>query len=230
MRSMVFGVMAAAGLTLVASPGAAAQESGWWGWALEEVVRARYGSAYDRGDDRYRERQGGSTLPERAVEVILGRDRGDDDGWGRADRDARDRDARSRRRGSGPPFCRSGRGHPVHGMAWCREKGWAGSRTAPVLWQRDGGWGGIDLGKSRLPRSGGGVIDRGGLIDILGEVVFGRLVRNARLDRDDGISGRWLMPADRSRVLQIRSRSGPIAELSDVDGDGRVDVVLVPER
>ena len=26
--------------------------------------------------------------------------------------------------GNGPAFCRSGAGHPVHGRAWCREKGW----------------------------------------------------------------------------------------------------------
>lgn len=27
-------------------------------------------------------------------------------------------------RGNGPAFCRSGAGHPVHGRAWCRDKGW----------------------------------------------------------------------------------------------------------
>jgi hypothetical protein len=27
--------------------------------------------------------------------------------------------------GNGPAFCRRGAGHPVHGWAWCRERGWS---------------------------------------------------------------------------------------------------------
>ena len=30
--------------------------------------------------------------------------------------------------GNGPAFCRSGAGHPVHGWAWCRERGWGSDR------------------------------------------------------------------------------------------------------
>lgn len=41
-----------------------------------------------------------------------GRGRGKGNGGGNA------------RNGNGPAFCRSGEGHPVHGMAWCRAKGW----------------------------------------------------------------------------------------------------------
>lgn len=38
------------------------------------------------------------------------------------------------RRGHGPPFCRSGVGHPVHGPAWCLEKGWGlGARNRVFL-------------------------------------------------------------------------------------------------
>jgi len=29
--------------------------------------------------------------------------------------------------GGGPEFCRTGAGHPVFGMEWCREHGWTGS-------------------------------------------------------------------------------------------------------
>ncbi len=32
---------------------------------------------------------------------------------------------RSKNNGNGPAFCRSGAGHPVHGWAWCRERGWS---------------------------------------------------------------------------------------------------------
>lgn len=31
---------------------------------------------------------------------------------------------RGKAKGNGPAFCRSGQGHPVHGWAWCRDKGW----------------------------------------------------------------------------------------------------------
>src|SRR5687767_12422582 len=33
--------------------------------------------------------------------------------------------SRSKNNGNGPAFCRSGAGHPVHGWAWCRERGWS---------------------------------------------------------------------------------------------------------
>jgi hypothetical protein len=32
---------------------------------------------------------------------------------------------RFKNNGNGPAFCRSGAGHPVHGWAWCRERGWS---------------------------------------------------------------------------------------------------------
>lgn len=59
--------------------------------------------------------------------IRRGEDRRDDDRrWEGERRDER----------RGPPFCRNGEGHPVHGMQWCRDKGF------------DSGYGGI-LG--RLP-------------------------------------------------------------------------------
>lgn len=76
----------------------------------------------DHDDDRDRDRW-----------IVLGRrDRDDDDrivlrdGRGRVivigDEDIDERFNRGR--GNGPPFCRSGAGHPVHGRRWCLEKGW----------------------------------------------------------------------------------------------------------
>lgn len=65
--------------------------------------------------------------------IVLGRrDREDDDRIVLRDRRGRvivigddDIDERfNRRQGNGPPFCRSGAGHPVHGRRWCLEKGW----------------------------------------------------------------------------------------------------------
>src|SRR5687768_7213323 len=31
---------------------------------------------------------------------------------------------RDKSKGNGPAFCRNGQGHPVHGWAWCEDKGW----------------------------------------------------------------------------------------------------------
>jgi hypothetical protein len=39
---------------------------------------------------------------------------------------------RGKNNGNGPAFCRSGQGHPVHGWAWCRDKGW----TRDGFWDR----------------------------------------------------------------------------------------------
>jgi hypothetical protein len=40
---------------------------------------------------------------------------------------------RGKANGNGPAFCRSGEGHPVHGWAWCREKGWTRDNS---FWDR----------------------------------------------------------------------------------------------
>ncbi len=38
-------------------------------------------------------------------------------------------DDRSGKVNSGPPFCRSGAGHPVHGRRWCEDRGYGVYRT-----------------------------------------------------------------------------------------------------
>lgn len=43
-----------------------------------------------------------------------------------------DRDRRDRANG-GPPFCRNGQGHPVHGRRWCEEKGYEVYGSGSVL-------------------------------------------------------------------------------------------------
>lgn len=236
MRSMVLGALAVVGLTAVLPRESAAQD-GWWEWALAEGVEAVYGDRYDLGDgrdgwgDRYdRSRRApydgngsrGYELDRALIDIILGRRGGD-------------RARRDRRPDRGPAFCRSGRGHPVHGRAWCREKGWDSYgryERRPVRWDRRGDWGDIILRRSWLGERRSPVLDldRRDLADLLGEAVLRRLVAEARLGRGDALSGRLLRPDGRSGVLQLRSGAIPVAELSDVDGDGRVDAVLVPRR
>lgn len=202
----------AAGLALGVPQSANAQSSdGWWQWALQEVAE--------------KDRERGSTT---IGDIIFGRD---DDARTRRDRDRRDTrrgDARDRgdRAGGGPPFCRNGVGHPVHGKQWCRDKGVGGG----AVWN-DGRLGDIIFGSPRgTDRPRRGAVDQGGLMDVLGNVVYGRVDgERRRLGGTAPLEGRWLQPRDGMKVLQIRSGGIPVAELTDVNGDGRVDYTLVPQ-
>ncbi|HEX6939790.1 MAG TPA: hypothetical protein VF158_10290 [Longimicrobiales bacterium] len=137
--------------------------------------------------------------------------------WPGGDRD----DWRDRgRRAGGPKFCRNGEGHPVHGRRWCVEKGFGlGSG-----WRRVG-WGDIVFGTVGRP---GGSFGRGTLIDILGDVVFGRLVDAGGRAGGGALEGRWLRAGRHGgHALQVRVGARPLAELTDLDGDRRVDAVLL---
>ena len=232
MKTMRYGMLGALALLLAASPVAVQAQSGvdWWDWALMQVVRTqdaergpiawperrdRDADDRDDDDDDDRARRGGTL-----GDIIFGRGGDARDRGERAERDREDR---------GPKFCRNGEGHPVKGMEWCREKGFAtGGGLLNTRWE-DRGWDDIVLGAPRGRERTSGTVGQGGLLDILGEVVFGRMDgERRRLGGSEPMTGRWLSPGGRARVLQIRSGSVPVAELTDADGDGRVDVVLVP--
>lgn len=208
---------------LVIPTAAAAQDSNaWWAPLSAELARTASGPtpAYvcnsfpglpacrdaDRADTRTRRPDSNDRWEDRR----RGKDRGD------VRRDDRDRD--NARRGNGPPFCRNGQGHPVHGREWCRDKGWSGGDWRDVSW--DDVIFGRDAERRRSDRLG-----RGGLIDVLGDVVFGRLERQARATGSGSLTGRFV--ESRGQVLQVRAGSMPLAELLDIDRDGRVDRVLL---
>ncbi len=139
---------------------------------------------------------------------------------------------RSESRGRGkdaPPFCQNGQGHPVHGWKWCAEKGF-GRYSGRGSWERIR-WEDIIF---RTPRrhSDNRMLERGSLLDILGEVVLGRIeTRGRSVAGGAPLSGRWAPASHKGgRVLQIRAGTIPLAELSDLDGDGRIDAVLLYER
>ncbi|HEX6307576.1 MAG TPA: hypothetical protein VFZ69_05270 [Longimicrobiales bacterium] len=153
---------------------------------------------YERNRDRRYERND-------PWDVILGR------------RDGRydDRyDDRYRR--NGPPFCRNGQGHPVHGRQWCRDKGYGLGRD-----RYEDIWGDIVYRDRRYDRR---TMNRSVLERVLGSVVLGRFDSYGRNYYGSGsLNGRWL--DDRASVLQLYVGSMPIARLIDSNWDGRVDSV-----
>ena len=50
-------------------------------------------------------------------------------------RDRRNAGAKAKQ-GNGPPFCRNGDGHPVHGRQWCVDKGWGLGNDRDILNRR----------------------------------------------------------------------------------------------
>lgn len=119
----------------------------------------------------------------------------------------------------GPPFCRSGAGHPVYGRAWCIEKGFT---VGEQDWRR------FDAGRVRIDTRTDREVDRGGLVDILGDILLGRFEEGRdRLSSRDPLRATWLTPDDGPRVLQVWA--GPIAlgELVDNDRDGSVDLAVM---
>jgi hypothetical protein len=79
--------------------------------------------------------------------------------------------------GRGPKFCQNGSGHPVHGMAWCHEKGFGRTNDRRILTRRDRDLDDVIIidrdRRTRNTRSGGvlgdilGDINRGSLFDQL---------------------------------------------------------------
>lgn len=216
MKSMVAGV--AAGLVLAVPQAAEAQAAdGWWELALRDVAELRTGDR-NVSDERQDDRTIG--------DIIFGRD-GERNDRARTNDRTRRNDGQRGAKGNGPPFCRNGQGHPVHGQRWCRDKGFG---QGSVRWE-DRGWEDVIFGTPRGGDRRRGTVDQGGLIDVLGDVVLRRLSgESRRLGSDAPLEGRWIDLRDGARVLQIRSGSTPVAELSDLNGDGRVDVSLVPRK
>lgn len=205
MRTTTWTVGVAAVVLLAMAPeGAAGQQAdGWWEWALRDAVEARSG--------------GQAVIP-----LPRGGDRSPAASRGNA-RNARGAQA-------GPPFCANGQGHPVHGLQWCRDKGF-GHGGGGILNRRwdDRGWDDVILRAPRGTDRRQGALDRGGLIDVLGDIVFGRIAaEGSRLGGVDPLTGRWLAGDEGATVLQIRAGSVPVAELTDLNGNGRADAVLIP--
>ena len=129
-----------------------------------------------------------------------------------------------KQRGDGPAFCRSGEGHPVWGRNWCVEKGFGLGRQDGRDWSRTTDVGDIVFGR----RDDRDRLDRGTLIDVVGDVVFNRLALHAlSLGFTEPLTGTWIAEPSSPRILRIGSGNYAVAELVDIDRNDRVDVLLV---
>jgi hypothetical protein len=179
--------------------------AGWWEWALPEVM----------GGEEVMTERGQVAIPRRTP-----RDR---DAPVAVPRGGRERGGR----GDIPAFCRTGEGHPVFGWQWCVEQGFGGYSPRWVRGRLDN----IILREPRsIPRRDH--IDRNVLIDIMGADVFRRFEERAQRAAADGpIVGRLIeSDVEGGQVLQLRAGDVPLAELTDLNGDRRVDVVLLNDR
>jgi hypothetical protein len=142
------------------------------------------------------------------------------------DRYEYDRYDRVERRGSGPAFCRNGRGHPVKGWRWCVEKGWAGyghARTTRARWDRVR-WGRVDLFAPRgVGRLGWLPAHR-----FLDRRVMKRLNRHRyRIGVRGNLTVRWTRDRGGDTVVQVRAGRFLMAEMRDYDRDGFADLIMV---
>ena len=126
---------------------------------------------------------------------------------------------------NGPSFCRSGVGHPVYGRQWCLAKGyglgeavWHPTPMGRVVFQR------VPPGRVQTVRLGPREI-AGILSDVVLDEIFGK--SHYELDRG-ALGGVWRGGADDGLfVLEVLVGDSPVAELTDTDLDGEVDVVLI---
>ena len=127
---------------------------------------------------------------------------------------------------NGPSFCRSGAGHPVYGRQWCLEKGhglgessWRHARFGRVV------FGKAPKGPLENPQLGARDI-----AEILTDIVLDEIFGESPYDRAR-LDGTWRGGSPEGLlVLEVRLGGSPVAELTDTDLDGEVDVVLVAEH
>jgi hypothetical protein len=125
-----------------------------------------------------------------------------------------------------PSFCRSGAGHPVWGRQWCLDKGFGLGQFNNVRWGR------LDNPDRIIFREmAGPILADAALRSAIGDVAFDRLAVHAlTLGFTEPLSGRWLGETTGPRVLLLSSGPAPVAEVIDLDRDGRADRLLVALR
>ena len=186
--------------------------------ALEEAERERGTEARDRDartdrDQTARDRAAREEAARRDREREAARQRGTSGDYGRTGPQGR--------RGAvqtGPPFCRNGSGHPVHGMRWCYDKGYAGP-----AWSR-GSLGSVVLDRRQRQRSMDRATTGRNLDRLLGRETSRRAQEYAR---DQGLAGRVAGQWVNATTFELAADGRPFARLVDRTGNGRVDVTML---
>ncbi|HEX6559913.1 MAG TPA: hypothetical protein VF021_10635 [Longimicrobiales bacterium] len=167
-------------------------------------------------DDRYEGRGKGKKDKDRYSDRRRDDDDRYEDGRYRNGSYDPDCDQYSSREGKGPKFCQNGQGHPVYGMAWCRDKGFG---------LRNTGWQDVILRRPRYDTRSD--LGRSVLQDVLGRVVYGRFdSQRSRLGVRQPLVGRWLDTSNGS-MLNLFAGGLQIAQILDRNRDGRADVVMM---
>ena len=179
---------------------------------LQGDRRDTSGPVYGRGVDRDRDR-------DRDRDWDRDRDRDYDDRYDRRRDDRYDRDRYEVNRKNAPPFCRSGRGHPVHGREWCRQKGYG---LGDDRWER-ARWDDVIFGR----RNTSGRVSGSILEQIVGRTIYNRLALQSRQFGGGSMYGEWITPSGGPRMLHVYSGSRPLAEFVDGNRDGRAELILL---
>jgi hypothetical protein len=126
-----------------------------------------------------------------------------------------------------PAFCRSGAGHPVWGRQWCLDKGFGLGQYQDVRWGRTSTIGDIIFGRTIEP----GRLTTESLLRVLGATAFNRLALHAvTLGYTEPLVGTWATDPAEPNVLFVNAGPAPVAEMIDVNRDGRPDLMLVALR
>jgi hypothetical protein len=126
-----------------------------------------------------------------------------------------------------PSFCRSGAGHPVWGRQWCLDKGFGLGDFQDVRWGRTTTLGDIIFGRTATTGNLAGDV----LLGLIGNTAFDRLALHAMtLGYSEPLTGVWAVEPTGRRVLLVNSGPAPVAEVVDVNGDNRADLMLVALR
>lgn len=138
-------------------------------------------------------------------------------------------DEDARERNGSPAFCRSGAGHPVWGRDWCLDKGFGLGVGERSIWSRAS----VDDVIFKRRPDAQITLDRGGLIDVLGDIVLGRLaVQSLALGYQEPLAGRWVYSPQEPEapwILRVNAGDIAVAEFVDTNRDNDVDVLFVTQ-
>jgi hypothetical protein len=132
-------------------------------------------------------------------------------------------------RDNAPAFCRSGAGHPVWGRQWCIDKGFGLGGASTVRWGRVVQPSYIVMQQAPVTNaSANAMILTDILRTVLGAQTFDRLALHAlTLGYSDPLTGRWMGEPTGQRTLLVSSGTYPVAEVVDLNRDGRADNAIV---